>query len=54
MTIKDIAERLSRCAADKCDGCKYVTHGLACQSDLIQELGNEIRKIVAEEEDDVK
>jgi len=59
MTIQDIAKALNDCANLKCGSCKYHDLGhsdvtakmAACQAAIIDELGNECRRIVEEMEE---
>lgn len=55
MTIEDVANKLNKCALARCDDCEYFCNDLeGCQSDLIVDMGAELRKIAEQTSDDGK
>lgn len=50
MTVRQIADKLNACGnGSGCSSCKY--RGMSnCEHHLIHEMGEEVKKIVAEEE----
>lgn len=54
-TINEIAKRLNNCANGVCIDCEYCCGNIKlCQANLIRDMANECRRIVAESEDDGK
>jgi len=55
MTIEQIAKKLDDCANVVCIDCEYCCGNIKlCQANLIRDMANECKRIVAESEDDGK
>lgn len=47
MTINEVAEILSQCANNECNGCRYIGQD-NCRDEKVKEMGEEVRKIADE------